>query len=205
MKIIENNNTTEIVEKKSRFICDLFYVENVDEAIKNINGVKKKYFDAKHHCYAYVLGENGDIVKYSDDGEPQGTAGKPMLDILKYANLTNVLAVVTRYFGGTLLGTGGLVRAYSEATKNCIDGVVKKELLNGYEIIINVNYSNVKSIENLASSYSDKVIEKEKNYLEQVYIKYIVNEQIFEEFKQKIINILKGDIAIIEKKISYCL
>lgn len=109
------------IEKKSKFICHLFKVEDFDTATEKINLEKKKYFDAKHHCTAIVLGENGDVCRCSDDGEPSGTAGRPMLEILKHENLTNICCVVTRYFGGTLLGTGGLVRAYSEALKDAIN------------------------------------------------------------------------------------
>ena len=109
------------IEKKSKFICHLFKVEDFDAATEKINLEKKKYFDAKHHCTAIVLGENGDVCRCSDDGEPSGTAGRPMLEILKHENLTNICCVVTRYFGGTLLGTGGLVRAYSEALKDAIN------------------------------------------------------------------------------------
>lgn len=109
------------IEKKSKFICHLFKVEDFDSATEEINLEKKKYFDAKHHCTAIVLGENGDVCRCSDDGEPSGTAGRPMLEILKHENLTNICCVVTRYFGGTLLGTGGLVRAYSEALKDAIN------------------------------------------------------------------------------------
>lgn len=109
------------IEKKSKFICHLFKVEDFDSATEKINLEKKKYFDAKHHCTAIVLGENGDVCRCSDDGEPSGTAGRPMLEILKHENLTNICCVVTRYFGGTLLGTGGLVRAYSEALKDAIN------------------------------------------------------------------------------------
>lgn len=109
------------IEKKSKFICHLFKVEDFDAATEKINLEKKKYFDAKHHCTAIVLGENGDVCRCSDDGEPSGTAGRPMLEILKHENLTNICCVVTRYFGGTLLGTGGLVRAYSEALKEAIN------------------------------------------------------------------------------------
>lgn len=103
-KTIEENVSCEIVEKKSRFIADIFYVENRQEAENKIKDVKKKYYDAKHHCFAYsVFEENGRLDRFSDDGEPSGTAGSPMLNILTSNNLCNVVAVVTRYFGGVLL------------------------------------------------------------------------------------------------------
>lgn len=115
--IKEENVQAEIVEKKSKFIANVFYVEtsrDAEEIIKNIN---KKYYDARHNCYAYsVKNPNESIKRFSDDGEPSGTAGAPMLNIIEKNNISNILIIVTRYFGGILLGTGGLVRAYSEAT-----------------------------------------------------------------------------------------
>ncbi len=106
---------TETVIKKSRFIGQLYPVSGMDEAQATVASVKKKYWDARHSCSAVVIGERGEYTRCSDDGEPQGTAGVPMLEALKGTGLTNTLAVVTRYFGGVLLGTGGLARAYSGA------------------------------------------------------------------------------------------
>lgn len=113
----------EIVEKKSRFIAHISPVESEQEAMEFVAQMKKKYYDARHNCFAYIIGRNGDVKKFSDDGEPSGTAGRPMLDVLEKEGIYNVVAVVTRYFGGTLLGTGGLVRAYQgslqEGLSNC--------------------------------------------------------------------------------------
>ena len=114
---IKENVLAEIVEKKSKFIANLFYIESQQEAEKIIKQIKKKYYDARHNCIAYRVIENDSVIeKSSDDGEPSGTAGAPMLNILQKNNLCNVLVVVTRYFGGILLGTGGLVRAYSNCS-----------------------------------------------------------------------------------------
>ena len=139
---VEKNVCTEIIEKKSKFITNLFYVETIEEAERIINQIKKKYFDAKHNCIAYRIVENGNIVeKSSDDGEPTGTAGLPMLNILQKNNLSNVLVVVTRYFGGILLGTGGLVRAYSNSLLKAIEQSKKitKCLCQQYEVKIGYN------------------------------------------------------------------
>ena len=106
----------EYEEKRSRFLAFVFPAESEEEVLKRIEAHKKKYWDARHNCYAYILGEDGALMRFSDDGEPGGTAGRPMLDVLSGRNLTNVCVIVTRYFGGVLLGTGGLVRAYSQAT-----------------------------------------------------------------------------------------
>ena len=119
----------EITEKKSRFIATVRLVKTEEEAVKFIEEMKKKYWDATHNCSAYVIGERREIMRCSDDGEPQGTAGKPMLDVLLGEELYNTAVVVTRYFGGTLLGTGGLVRAYS---KICTGRAGTKQ--NNYEV-----------------------------------------------------------------------
>ena len=119
-KTIKKEIETSVTEKKSKFICHIYHVESVEEAEEKLDEVRKKYHDARHNCYVYRIAD-GDISKASDDGEPSGTAGVPMLNILNGNNLSNVLVVVTRYFGGILLGTGGLVRAYSLATTTAIE------------------------------------------------------------------------------------
>ncbi len=114
MKTIKNEVSAEITEKKSKFIANLYYIESVKEAEEKIEQICKKYHDAKHHCFAYrILEEKNIVERVSDDGEPSGTAGAPMLQFLAKNELANVLVIVTRYFGGILLGTGGLVRAYT--------------------------------------------------------------------------------------------
>lgn len=116
-KMAAQGGMGEIEEKKSRFIANVAPVQTEEEAAAFIEGMKKKYWDAKHNCYAYVLGERGQLARFSDDGEPSGTAGKPILEVLLGTGVRNVAIVVTRYFGGTLLGTGGLVRAYTQAAQ----------------------------------------------------------------------------------------
>ena len=143
MKTIIEGKTAEVTEKKSRFIANIFHVESVTEADEKIKQINKKYYDAKHNCYAYIV---DGIEKCSDDGEPSKTAGAPMLDILKKNEFTNVLVVVTRYFGGILLGTGGLVRAYSEATKRAIENSDVVKIVSGERYIIEVLYENVNNV-----------------------------------------------------------
>ena len=134
----------ELVEKKSKFIANIFHVESIEQADEKIKLIKKKYYDAKHNCMAYRVIENGRIVeKASDDGEPSGTAGGPMLNILQKSNLCNLVVVVTRYFGGILLGTGGLVRAYSDATQKVIERSIKVAKVKGVEIELKLDYSNL--------------------------------------------------------------
>lgn len=139
---IEGNVSAEIVEKKSKFIANLFYIETVEEAEKIIRETRKKYFDARHNCIAYRVLENGQIIeKTSDDGEPSGTAGAPMLNILQKNKFANVLIIVTRYFGGILLGTGGLVRAYSDSLLKAIENSKKIHKCLGQEYEIRIDYS----------------------------------------------------------------
>ena len=180
--ILEKNTTAEIIEKKSRFIANLFYVETPQEAEDKIKQVKKKYYDAKHNCFAYITLNGNEIQKKcSDDGEPSGTAGAPMLEILEKQSIYNVVATVTRYFGGILLGTGGLVRAYSDSLKEAIKKSTLVEQEPGYEAEIKLPYAdfekfkyycNKNNINIINSEYSDFIICKievndaEKNRLE---------------------------------------
>lgn len=143
-KTIMQNAQVEIEEKKSRFIANVYYIENAKEAEEHLKQIRKKYFDARHNCFAYrILEEDGVKEKQSDDGEPSGTAGAPMLNILQKNNLYNVLVVVTRYFGGTLLGTGGLVRAYSDATIKSLENAKVIIQTKGYLINVVIEYKDL--------------------------------------------------------------
>lgn len=144
MKTIEKEVSAEIVEKKSKFIGNLFYVENVKEAEAKLEEIRKKYHDARHHCFAYRIIEDNHVVeRASDDGEPSGTAGAPMLQLLSKNEIVNSLVVVTRYFGGILLGTGGLVRAYSQATAEAVQKAKWIGLEKGEVIKLPVSYQNL--------------------------------------------------------------
>lgn len=167
--IAENTQiTAEIVEKKSKFIANMFYINNVTEAEEIIKKVKKKYYDAKHNCIAYRVIDDGKLVeRSSDDGEPSGTAGAPMLSILQKNNLYNILVVVTRYFGGILLGTGGLVSCYSQATIDAMDKAPKVLKCMGQEAQVELDYPNLEifkyycknhQINIINFEYSDKII-----------------------------------------------
>lgn len=139
---IEKEYCKEITEKKSKFIATILPIENKLEADEHIANIKKRYHDARHNCFAYRILENDIIVeKLSDDGEPSGTAGMPILNILQKHNLCNILVVVTRYFGGILLGTGGLVRAYSDSTLNVIEYSEKVTKVLGFKMVAKVQYS----------------------------------------------------------------
>ena len=180
-KTISNDSEAEIIEKKSKFIANIFYVETREEAEEKIKEIKKKYFDARHNCFAYSIFTKDRIIeRFSDDGEPSGTAGAPMLNILSSQNLRNVVVIVTRYFGGILLGTGGLVRAYTGAVQEALKNVEIIEKYLGLEVKIEVNYPN---------------LEKLKYYLKQNEIKilsseYLENIKVLVEMSEEKLNIL---------------
>ena len=165
-KTVYSGGEAEIIEKKSRFIATVRPVKTEEEAITFIESMKKKYWNATHNCSAYVIGEHFQIQRCSDDGEPSGTAGKPMLDVLLGEEIHDVVVVVTRYFGGTLLGTGGLVRAYSSSTK---EGLLASKIITkmrGQKLVIETDYTGLGKIQYilgqrgltiLNSIYTDKV------------------------------------------------
>lgn len=166
-KILYKEGTGEIIEKKSRFIASFRPVKTEEEAQAFIEEIRKKYWDASHNCYAWILGENGEGKRCSDDGEPSQTAGKPMLDVLEGEEIVNLCVVVTRYFGGTLLGTGGLVRAYSGAVKEGLKSCTVLTLLPAKKLIIDTDYNGVGKIQyllgqsditTLNSEYTDHVV-----------------------------------------------
>lgn len=164
---IKGECSAEITEKKSKFICNVFHVESVQEAEDKLNIIRKKYHDARHNCYVYKVVEE-DAFKASDDGEPSGTAGVPMLNIVNGRNLSNILVVVTRYFGGILLGTGGLVRAYSLATTTALDdsNIIKQEM--GLEASFNVEYKELEEVKYHLKNRN--IVISSQEYLENVKI-----------------------------------
>ena len=146
-KTVYLGGEAEIVEKKSRFIATVRPVKSEEEAVEFLESMRKKYWNATHNCFAYVIGEHFQIQRCSDDGEPSGTAGKPMLDVLLGEQIHDVVVVVTRYFGGTLLGTGGLVRAYAGATK---EGLLASKVITkmyGKKYLIQTDYSGLGKIQ----------------------------------------------------------
>lgn len=181
-KTIRENVSAQVVEKKSKFIANMFYIESMEEADRIIKETKKKYHDARHNCFAYILetGEyEGLLVKYNDDGEPSGTAGAPMLNILANEGLSNVLVIVTRYFGGILLGTGGLVRAYSEAVKEALKEADFVEKAMGYIATLEVEYNDLDKTKYYLKQKNVKIVDIE--YAENVVLKIEVKKDFIEE------------------------
>ena len=142
-KIVIEGGEGEIVEKKSRFIATVQPVETEEEAVAFIESMKKKYWDARHNCSAFVIGSRNEITRCSDDSEPSGTAGRPMLEVLLGQEVHNVAVVVTRYFGGVLLGTGGLVRAYTRAVQEGLANSQVATLAFGTEVKVETDYNGI--------------------------------------------------------------
>lgn len=204
---IEENVEAEITEKKSKFIANLFYIENVEEAEKIIKEIKKKYFDAKHNCIAYrVIEKNQIIEKSSDDGEPSGTAGQPMLSILQKNKLANVLIIVTRYFGGILLGTGGLVRAYSNSLLKAIEHAKKVTKCLGQEIRVELEYNEFENFKYYCKK--NKIIITKVEYQEfiecTIALEFNKKEKLMQDYEGKKISIKKIEELSI-KYISKCI
>lgn len=198
-KTIKEHASYELVEKKSKFIANLYYVESVEEAEEKLKEIKKKYYDARHNCYAFsIFTNNGKVDRFSDDGEPSGTAGAPMLNIITSQGLSNILVVVTRYFGGILLGTGGLVRAYSEATLKALESTEKIEKDLGLIVKFSVSYSDDQKLKYYLKQEDINIISSEFNENVNVFVEITKEkyENILknkEEFKFKILenNVIK--------------
>lgn len=184
----------EIVEKKSRFIAHVFPVSTEDEVLDIIEQTKKRYWDARHNCYAFVLGSGGEITRCSDDGEPSGTAGRPILEVLTGQGLKNVLVIVTRYFGGTLLGTGGLVRAYSAAAKEGLKNskIITKQL--GKLLTITTDYNGIGKLQYIAANQMLSVMDTV--YAEQVQMKILVAQGQYEKVEKEITEATSGQAGL---------
>ena len=189
-KAVYEGKTGEIVEKKSRFIATVFSVESEDEALEIVAKMKKKYWDASHNCYAYVIGDNNQVQRFSDDGEPSQTAGKPILDVLLAEQIHNVLVVVTRYFGGTLLGTGGLVRAYSKATKMGLDNSILVDKVYGTRLRIRLDYSGTQKVKHILSQLNVYTIDT--IYTDVVEEIVVVENEKLETLKEQIKEVTNG-------------
>lgn len=171
-KILWEGGTGELVEKKSRFIARTCPIESEEEALAFIEKMRKQYWDARHHCSAYVLGERNQIQRCSDDGEPGQTAGRPMLDVILGAEVHNICIVVIRYFGGTLLGTGGLVRAYSGAAQEGLKNSKILEKCLGRQLRITTDYTGVGKIQYILGQ--NKIAAMDSQYTDQVEITAMV-------------------------------
>lgn len=171
-KIVYQGGTGEIEEKKSRFIATIVPVSSEDEAVAFVNTTRKQYWDARHNCSAFVIGENQEITRCSDDGEPSGTAGRPMLGVLTQECIHNAAVVVTRYFGGTLLGTGGLVRAYQKAVQEALKRCIIIEKQSGWQLLIQTDYNGIGKVQYLLANENVPIIKSD--YGENVTMQVVI-------------------------------
>ncbi|MDR0299300.1 MAG: YigZ family protein [Streptococcaceae bacterium] len=191
--MISKDFTHEIEIKKSRFICQLKRVETEEEARDFINSVKKEHYKANHNCSAFVLGERQEIQRTSDDGEPSGTAGVHMLEILKKREITNVCAVVTRYFGGIKLGAGGLIRAYAGSVNEALNEVNLVKIVEQQELCLTLDYSLFDSLEKYLS-----IPIVDKSFTDKVEIKIFLDEDKISGFLRDLTEKFNGKIQVAE-------
>lgn len=198
MKILLEAGSAEIIEKKSRFIASLCSVSTPEEAQAFIEQTKKKYWDAKHNCSAYVIGKDGQYTRCNDDGEPAQTAGLPMLEVLLHSQVRNVVVVVTRYFGGTLLGTGGLIRAYGQTVKAALENSVIGEEVEGFMLTIEADYTDVGKVQYLLAQKKITII---NSIFEQaVTFELQMQKDVLQSIIDELTEVTCGRIIIKEKK-----
>ena len=198
MNCLTKKIETELVVKNSRFINELFICESQSAARDLIKSQKEKYQDASHVCHAFVIGNNAEVLGMSDAGEPSGTAGRPMLDVLKGSGITNIVLTVTRYFGGILLGTGGLVKAYGDCAKTVIEKAIEEnaveEILEKKEFSISMDYGLYETVKRKISDF--KLYDISEDYSDVVVLKGKILAEQFDDFAQRIKNLSGGRISI---------
>lgn len=192
-RVLLEGGEGEIVEKKSRFIATVRRVETEEEAIAFIEEMKKKYWDARHNCSAFVIGTRGELTRCSDDGEPSGTAGRPMLEVLLGEGIRNIAVVVTRYFGGVLLGTGGLVRAYTQAVKEGLNHCSVGTMVHGYEVLLNTDYNGIGKVLYLLGQYG--LEPADSDYGVDVTLQLQIADEQAERLKKELIEATSGKIG----------
>lgn len=201
-RILLSGGSGQIEEKKSVFIANIARADSEEEATAFIETMKKKYWDARHNCSAFVIGERGELTRCSDDGEPSGTAGRPMLEVLLRENIKNIVVVVTRYFGGTLLGTGGLVRAYTQAVKEGLNGCRIGVLRMGAPLTLTTDYNGIGKILYLLSAMG--LTPKDSDYGEKVTLQVLVPVEEKDRLVRDITEATAGKTEILqENPISY--
>lgn len=197
MKVLIKPGTAEVVEKKSRFIASVASVETPEEAAAFIESVKKKYWDARHNCSAYVIGRDGEYTRCNDDGEPAQTAGLPMLEVLLHSEVRNIVVVVTRYFGGTLLGTGGLIRAYGQTVKEALANSEIGEEVEGIMLTIKADYTLLGKIQ---YTLAQKGIEiTDTIYESDVMLTIRFEKHLLESLEKELINVTCGKMEVCDK------
>lgn len=194
MNCILEHFQTELVIKHSRFIAEVFPVENQAAARELLKEQKQKYFDSTHVVHAFVIGKNAEVLGMSDDGEPSGTAGRPVLDVLKGSGCTNILLTVTRYFGGTLLGTGGLVKAYSDSAKAVLDITKFEPLIEKSNFKFSLNYDMYEKVKYHFNHYHIDSLQEE--FTEKITISGVIFADEFNSFKKEIEDLSNARILV---------
>ncbi len=189
-RAVYHGASAEIVEKKSRFIADVFPVSGEEGAMRILEQIKKQYWDARHHCWAYVIGEKQVQERCSDDGEPSGTAGKPILEVICGQELHNTMIIVTRYFGGTLLGTGGLVRAYTQASQAGLEQSTVITRIEGYRLKIETDYTGLGKIQYLLGQKGIQIVNSD--YTDKVEIEILIPETEEQPLVREITEVTNG-------------
>lgn len=192
-RVLLEGGEGEIVEKKSRFIATVRRVESEEEAVRFIEEMKKKYWDARHNCSAFVIGSRAELTRCSDDGEPSGTAGRPMLEVLLGEGIRNIAVVVTRYFGGVLLGTGGLVRAYTQAVKAGLENCSVGAMVHGYEILLNTDYNGIGKVLYILGQHGISAVDSD--YGVDVVLQIRIRSEIAERLQKELIEATSGKIG----------
>lgn len=194
MKIPKSYTQNEVVIKGSRFLSEVFLIEGQNEVREKIKEQKKKYADATHVCHAFILGKNAEIMGMSDDGEPGGTAGRPMLDVLKGRDVTNILVTVTRWFGGTLLGTGGLVHAYSGGVKDVLELTEFEELIEKSDFSLKCDYQQYQIVKKLFENFS--ISEMNEDFAELIRITGKIPQKDFAVLKDSVFEKTNGQVIV---------
>lgn len=195
VKIVYHGGQGEIIEKKSRFIASVRPVFSEEEAQAFIESARKRYWDARHNCSAYVIGERNEITRCSDDGEPAGTAGRPMLEVLLGENMRNTCVVVTRYFGGVLLGTGGLVRAYGSAVREGLRASRVLERRIGKQLEITCDYSLLGKVQYLAASHG--LYAGEIRYEAEATLQFLAEDHLLGGFEKAVADMSAGKLPVV--------
>lgn len=200
-RILYQGGIREITEKKSRFIASLRPVKTEEEALAFIEETRKKYWDARHNCFAWIIGKNGELKRCSDDGEPSQTAGRPMLDVLEGEGIVNICVVVTRYFGGTLLGTGGLIRAYSGAVQEGLKALAVLTVRPARKLSVTTDYNSIGKIQYLLGQQEVTILDSE--YTDRVEFTVLVPDEKQEKVQADIIEVTGGRVSLLEKEEVY--
>ncbi|MCR5209833.1 MAG: YigZ family protein [Lachnospiraceae bacterium] len=195
-RILMGEASGEYEEKKSKFIAVMRPVSSEQDALDFIAEIKKKRWDARHNCSAFVLGKNNELTRCSDDGEPSGTAGRPMLEVLTGSGIHDVAVVVTRYFGGVLLGTGGLVRAYTQAVKNALESADTGVMRDGCRVVMNFPYRDIDTVKKYVEA--EGVTTEQEDYLENVRFTCIFPEENYEKGVKDLVDKTGGRIIFSE-------